>query len=94
MDTSPVYLLLGKAVISFSLASFLFVLGFCIRRLYFHPLSKYPGPFWAKLTDFHAAYHSWKGDLHIDMWRSHEIYGIDVHLYLCFSISIESNGNR
>jgi cytochrome P450 len=48
---------------------------FCIQRIYFHPLSKYPGPFLAKVTDLYAAYHAWKGDIHVDMWRCHERYG-------------------
>ncbi|XP_044721304.1 cytochrome p450 domain-containing protein [Hirsutella rhossiliensis] len=51
------------------------VVALCIRRLYFHPLSKYPGPFLARVTDFYAAYHAWKGDIHVDMWRQHERYG-------------------
>jgi len=53
--------------------SFLFVAG--AYRLWFHPLAAYPGPFWARLTNLYAAYHAWKGDLHVDMWRCHQLYG-------------------
>ncbi|TLD11101.1 hypothetical protein PgNI_05166, partial [Pyricularia grisea] len=48
---------------------------FIIYNTYIHPLSKYPGPFLAKFTDLYAAYHGWKGDLHLDMWRCHQKYG-------------------
>lgn len=49
---------------------------FFIHRLYLHPLAKYPGPFLAKFTTFYAGYHAWMGDIHIDMWRCHEKYGM------------------
>lgn len=47
-----------------------------IYALFFHPLAKYPGPLLGKLTTLYAAYHAWKGDLHLDIWRCHERYGI------------------
>lgn len=46
-----------------------------IYLAFFHPLAKYPGPFLAKFTDAYGAYHGWKGDIHIDMWRAHLKYG-------------------
>ncbi|GFF89445.1 isotrichodermin C-15 hydroxylase [Aspergillus udagawae] len=49
--------------------------GIFVHRLFFHPLAKYPGPWLAKITNLHAGYHAWRGDLHIDMWRCHEKYG-------------------
>ena len=49
-----------------------------IYNLYFHPLAKYPGPFLAKFTDLYAGYHAWKGDIHLDMWRCHQVYGDKV----------------
>ncbi|EXJ85585.1 hypothetical protein A1O1_05950 [Capronia coronata CBS 617.96] len=54
------------------------LIAFCVRRIYFHPLSKYPGPPLAKVTDLYAAYHAWKGDIHVDMWRQHRRYGPHV----------------
>ncbi|KAK6208581.1 cytochrome P450 3A31 [Colletotrichum tabaci] len=42
---------------------------------FFHPYAKYPGPFLAKFTNAYAAYHGWKGDIHLDFWRCHEKYG-------------------
>lgn len=47
-----------------------------IYTIFFHPLAKYPGPLLGKITVLYAAYHSWKGDIHIDIWRCHERYGI------------------
>ena len=43
------------------------ILYACLERLFWHPLAKYPGPFMAKLTDWYAAYHAYRGDLHIRM---------------------------
>jgi cytochrome P450 len=49
-------------------------------RLTFHPLSGYPGPWLAKVTDLYLAYHAWKGDRHLEFWRGHEKYGPVVRL--------------
>jgi hypothetical protein len=42
---------------------------------FFHPLAKYPGPWIARFTNAYAAYHAWKGDIHLDMWQCHQKYG-------------------
>ncbi|KAH7063494.1 cytochrome P450 [Macrophomina phaseolina] len=47
-----------------------------IYRLYFHPLSKYPGPFLAKISDIYGAYHNVMGRLHTETERGHQIFAI------------------
>jgi hypothetical protein len=49
-----------------------------IYNVHFHPYSKYPGPCLARFTDLYAGYHAWKGDIHLDMWRCHQVYGDKV----------------
>jgi hypothetical protein len=44
-------------------------------RALWHPLAKYPGPFWGALSDWYTVYHILKGDRHIDFYRLHEKYG-------------------
>ncbi|KAL4883331.1 cytochrome P450 [Aspergillus karnatakaensis] len=66
-------LLLGLGAIP--LYGVLYIIAKCIYRVTFHPYAKYPGPFLAKFTNAYAAYHSWKGDMHVDIWRCHEKYG-------------------
>lgn len=51
-----------------------------LYRIYFHPLSKYPGPFLAKLTDCYLAYYAWRGDRHLEFYRAHKKYGQFVRL--------------
>ena len=51
-------------------------LWFAVYQLWFHPLSKYPGPILAKFTNIYAAYHVWNGDLHVSMQNCHEKYGM------------------
>ncbi|PYI08343.1 cytochrome P450 [Aspergillus sclerotiicarbonarius CBS 121057] len=53
----------------------LLILGRLIYLLFLHPLAKFPGPVLARISDAYGAYHAWKGDAHLDMWRMHEQYG-------------------
>ena len=46
-----------------------------VYRLFFHPLRRFPGPFWARLSNL---YHMWlirKSDNHLVMQRLHAKYG-------------------
>lgn len=49
-----------------------------IYRLTFHPLARYPGPFLAKLTTFYGVYHAYVGDMHLDIDRLHQRYGLSL----------------
>ncbi|KAI9037504.1 cytochrome P450 [Aspergillus affinis] len=46
-----------------------------IYRLTFHPLTNYPGPWIAAVTDLYSIYHCLAGDRHLDFLRLHEKYG-------------------
>ena len=48
---------------------------YCIYSLHFHPLSRFPGPFLAKLTDAYSAFRSYQGKMHIDIQECHRKYG-------------------
>lgn len=57
------------------------LLTLALYRLYFHPLSYYPGPLLARLTPFPDLYHAYRGDKHIHFLHLHATYGPLV----CFS---------
>lgn len=79
MAVTDVIASLARHVLFYSFVLVLLVLvyavGVVLYRLTLHPLSKYPGPFLAKITDIHLAYHAWKGDRHLQFYRCHERYG-------------------
>jgi hypothetical protein len=63
-------------VLALSAALFLsYVVGTAVYRLYFHPLAKFPGPFWAKLTTFPVWWHSKHQDRHLWLLSLQEQYG-------------------
>lgn len=46
-----------------------------VYRIFFHPLSKYPGPVLGKLTALHTTYHAYKGDRYLHLYQLHKKYG-------------------
>jgi len=46
-----------------------------IYNLWFHPLAKYPGPFFSRISGIPSFYYACKGDRHIWAWRQFQIYG-------------------
>ncbi|KAE8316165.1 cytochrome P450 [Aspergillus transmontanensis] len=52
-----------------------YLLSLIVYRIYFHPLSKIPGPLLPKITDWYAAWLVWGGTSHIAIWKGHQKYG-------------------
>lgn len=52
-----------------------YIISTVIYRLYFHPLAKYPGPFWSKISEFPSYWHGIKQDRHLWLYRIQEEYG-------------------
>ena len=47
-----------------------------IYNIKYHPYARYPGPFLARISPLHALLHAYRGDLHLDVMRCHERYGM------------------
>ncbi|KAI1208163.1 benzoate 4-monooxygenase cytochrome P450 [Annulohypoxylon truncatum] len=70
------YLVLIVEVAVFTVVCTILVCTYvAIRRILFHPYSKIPGPFFAKVTNVYSAYHSWRGTMHLDVQICHQKYG-------------------
>jgi hypothetical protein len=46
-----------------------------VHYQFFHPLSKFPGPFWAGVTRLWITYHNVKADEHEVIYNLHKKYG-------------------
>lgn len=66
-----------------------YVLHTVVYSLYFHPLAKYPGPFWARLSTIPSWWHTLKQDRHVWLFQLQERYGITVR-YRPDSVMINS----
>lgn len=51
-----------------------------IYNLYFHPLSKFPGPFLARTSRAFFIRSTWNGTLHFDVKELHDRYGSVVRI--------------
>jgi hypothetical protein len=56
-----------------------YLVGTIIYRLYFHPLAKFPGPFWARISMFPAWWHTRKQNRHLWLLSLQEKYGMYPH---------------
>ncbi|KAK2735626.1 hypothetical protein FQN57_001172 [Myotisia sp. PD_48] len=51
-----------------------------VYRLTLHPLAKYPGPFWSKVSSWPGFFQVFSGSRHLEAWRQHETYGPIVRI--------------
>ncbi|TVY20841.1 Cytochrome P450 monooxygenase apf7 [Lachnellula arida] len=77
----------STAYVVFAIAIY-FIVVFTYR-LTVHPLAKYPGPFFARITDWPLVAHCIKGDRHLWEYKNHQKYGSIVR-YGANSISIST----
>jgi hypothetical protein len=61
------------ALVSYRLL--LYVATATIYNMFFHLLTKIPGPFLARISALPSFYHAWKGDRHIWIWQCFQLYG-------------------
>lgn len=52
-----------------------YLISTAIYRLYFHPLAKFPGPFWARLTSFPSYWYTLRQDRHVWLLQLQQQYG-------------------
>ena len=58
------------------------VLIFCVAiynalyNRYFHPLHRFPGPFWGSVTDLYHTYLLSTSQVHLKQLRLHQAYGL------------------
>lgn len=62
------------------LAAVAYLVGYIIYQRYLHPLAKFPGPFWASITNFWKVYELSTLALPTRMCRVHEKYGPVVRI--------------
>lgn len=55
-----------------------YILHTIVYSLFFHPLARYPGPLWARLSTIPSWWHTLKKDRHIWLFRLQERYGTTV----------------
>jgi hypothetical protein len=70
-----------------------YLVGTVIYRLYFHPLAKFPGPFWARISTFPAWWHTRKQNRHLWLLSLQEKYGTHL-LSLCYEPTDINSHNR
>jgi len=68
IESVPLYLTIPLLAVAF-------VSGFIIKRRYFSPLRRFPGPFWASVTRWWLVHQIFKGDHEKTMLRLHRKYG-------------------
>ncbi|KAI1355387.1 cytochrome protein [Xylaria sp. FL0043] len=63
------------AIVTTLFLSTLYIVGTAVYNLYFHPLAKFPGPFWARVSLFWRFWHTMGGRSHREIEKQHKKYG-------------------
>ena len=71
----------SDTVIAILIYTALRVLYQIIHYRFFHPLSAFPGPFWASVTRLWIAYHDQKGNEGVVMWEEVQKHGKLIFLF-------------
>lgn len=58
----------------------IFAGAYTAYQLFFSPLSRFPGPFWAKLSDFGSLLRAFGNDAHRDFVSLHKKFGTVVRV--------------
>ncbi|KAF2741963.1 cytochrome P450 monooxygenase-like protein [Sporormia fimetaria CBS 119925] len=69
---------MGLVILAGAFAFVAYLVTTTIYNLYFHPLSKVPGPFLCRISSLPQFYHACKQDRHIWLWQLFQIYGSKV----------------
>lgn len=69
------FVLVWKGVQLLLAALLIYAVGTAVYNVYFHPLSKYPGPLICKLTDAYYGYKLYGESSHVWMYEMEQKYG-------------------
>ncbi|KAL1952630.1 hypothetical protein VTO42DRAFT_4583 [Malbranchea cinnamomea] len=67
----------SAGLLAFTAAS---TFAYCVYNIFFHPLRKIRGPFFATITPWVQLYHGLKGDRHLWLYNLHKKYGSHVRV--------------
>lgn len=85
-ESSMIASLFSKLTFYFTLASVSYIIFSIVYQIvyyrFFHPLSKFPGPFWASVTRLWIAYHNLKEDERFVEYELHKKYGNNAQISL------------
>lgn len=81
----------------------LFLLAYIVYQRHFHPLSRFPGPYLASLTNFYRFHHELRGDLPTVLHSAHQKYGpfvriapneVDTNTAECIDVVYKKGGRH
>lgn len=75
------------------LAAIQSILGLLCYRIHLHPLAGYPGPFFARLTEWDIVHETSTGDRHLNQLKRHQKYG-KCSFAVLLSCAVEAEERR